>query len=554
MSGRLRKIKGLAVNALCVAALCSLGMTSKALADSLTTFVPPPLKIIWERDKGRKDAESIKSGGGVKAWAHACANIAGGLMAGKGAWGMGIFSAGSCYIGTKKTAGKDGINPWVLRFVEGEEETTLSLYTNEDEGAPLMSSAKFKGGVWGMKFFDDKGFADMISLRLLNELPVMGLMRQGSLEKSLDLKKTPIAVPASGVRNYKVPSPPEELTVFTAQNLVGFVMPDIKGKGVKSSFMDPESYVGAAEKKRKSGKEGDKFYVIWTFEESVQAASNKKAMAFQDARGAGMLVAELNQAIDAAANLLLEALDKGMFSNFLSGLQATASAGYVGIRYGKQIFPGSALLKKMTFFGLVGEFRSGWFDGLRYYYDKSPEVTAESGFIKEKIAWSRHVIGKSFGLKVSRFVDKIDFVPKIGLWNVNAELGTVKSEDGDYITAGKFHMPIGYSVSLEAGMAWISSWYTIRPWASYDYAGVASKISKKTVTSARGGVDAFWTAGPTVKIVGREFHAALLAFAFAEKITLIDHGLTTESTESGESIGTFSLTMAFVGAGIAISW
>ena len=539
--------------------LIATSWSAPASAASNNETPPAPLKIVWIRDLGRKDAQSIKFKGGVKAWAHACVNLAANLMAGKGVWGTGVFTVASCYIQDKGvdkyTAGKAAPNPWVLRFIEGETEATLSLYSSENKDAGLMASAKFPGSVWAMKFFSDKGFAELVSLRLLNELPVMGFVRKGSLEKSLELNKSVAFVPPSGTRVYRVPEPPLLLKTFrVSRDADGAYLTDLTGSAARSAFVDVKTGAESDEKKVKTDHSTGKYFVTWKFDEATQTASKNQRLAFHDAQGAGKLVPELDDSINEAAEILDDALATRMFSKLLNGIKANTASGFVGLRYGKQVLPGSALVKKLTFFGLIAEFRGGIVNGLRYYYDKTSQVTNSSRGVQEKLGWSSHTIGKSFGTSLTHVVDRIDFTPKLGIWALDAHLVNGFDDQGRASSTGRFYMPRGYALNLEIGAEWNSSWYKVRPWVSYDYAGAVSAVSKSTITAAKAGLDTFLTIGPSFKLGSTNYKSALLGFVVAEKLSLADKSIKISEDSTNSKINAFSMTLTFVGAGVAISW
>ncbi len=157
-------------------------------------------------------------------------------------------------------------------------------------------------------------------------------------------------------------------------------------------------------------------------------------------------------------------------------------------------------------------------------------------------------------LETSQIVDRIYMVPKLGIWHMDAKIGSLVGDDGLPVAAGTFHMARGYSASIEFGIEWLSSWYTIRPWTSVDYASSSSAISKKTVTSARGGLDAFWTAGPTFTAFSQKCKLSFMTFAFLDNITLKDSNSNSESVAQGESVTSFGTQLGFSGVGVAVSW
>jgi hypothetical protein len=526
-----------------------------AVGADFQQFEPPALKIVWDKAGSRKDSESMKKNGD-KDWIAACSNVAKGLLIGKGPWAMGIFQAASCYIDDKLVAGRDhGPNSWILKYVEGEKFSTLTLRTNS-KSDNAVSTVSYPASIYSMKFFMDQGFVDLASLRLLNELPVMGWVPRGILRNSEDRKTRAIFVPPSGMRMYKTASPPESLAVYSAAEDGGLVMPQISGKALRAKFVEPQEVSAAEQAKnvKKAKSNARDFYLIWKFDDESRKASLRQGLWVHDSRGAGFLLPELDAAINDAASQLNDAIDEGLFSRFLKGLQATAASGYVGVRYGAQVLSGDPLLKKTAFFGLVAEVRGGPVEGLRYYYDKVPSRKNTIDGLETSIEWSRHIVGKSFGLGLSRFVDRVDVTPKIGLWAFDAKLVDSYNDDGTAATVGTFKMASGMSFSIEAGVEWLSPWYTIRPWYSYDYANALNSVTSKKVTSSRVGLDTYWTAGPVFKFFGMPLKTALMGFFIYEIISLSSSNPNPTLQEGEREIVAVEFSGGYAGAGVAVSW
>lgn len=503
-------------------------------------FSPPDLNIVWEKAAGRLDSQAVKSGG-EKTWTKSCVNIAKSLIAGKAPWGLGIFKNASCFIDGKKIAGKERTSPWILKYNEGQEFTTLKLYsTNAKDSAPV-AQVQLPGNEWAMFSFYDEGFADLVGLRILNELPAMGVLKLGALKASLDLKTEVIHVPPSGIRLYKSVPPPEQLTVFQGTYLEGNMFPRIKGSATKGFFKDPENVNQANETKeqqvgRPSKKTASVFELTWTFNEVAQAANKDHLLLLQDARGAGKLIPELDASIAAASALLNDANKEGILNKFLSGVKNSFASGYVGVRYGVQVLSGNKLIKKTKLLGVVAEVPLGPISGIRYYYDKIPKQKQTIDGLETNIEYSRHIIGKAFSMTFSHVIDRLEFTPKIGMWTFNAKLVDSYNDDGTAATVGSFNLNKGLSFSLEAGVEWLSQNYTIRPWYSYDYANALNKLTSKKVTASRVGLDSYFRAGPTFKFLGTKMRSAFLVFFMYESIGLSSSNSATVLDEGDRQI------------------
>lgn len=520
-------------------------------------FNPPSVRIIWKKTEGRSDSDAGQKKSGDKLWIKACKNIAKSVLIGKGPWGVGIFKRSSCYVDTKKLIGKESSRDWLLYYREGENETTLELFSGPDDGSLSLAKATFPGDKKSMAYFQEQAFVDLISLRLLNQLPVMGWLKKGALGAALQIRTRPIYIPQSGVRLYKVVSPPKSLKAFQASGSPVFLSPEIKGEGslvasFEPIFEDPDSGRSASERMTK--KNVKDFYVIWKFDQGAADANKSDGLWIQDSRGANLLAAELDASIAGAAKALSTAIEEGFFNKFLKGLRYTTPAGYLGVRYGVQMLSGDPLLKKAAFFGLISEIRGGPLTGLRYYWDKVPQVKHETNGLRTELEWSRHIIGRSFGLDLKKLVDRIDVVPKIGIWSFNARLVDSINSDGTPATTGKFQMARSFSLGIEAGLEWLSDWYTIRPWYSYDYANGKNAASQKMVTSNRIGFDTYLTGGPKFGVFGLSLRTTVMGFFIYERISLSTTTTTPNDDDGDDEIIGVTFSSGYTGIGIAVSW
>jgi hypothetical protein len=110
------------------------------------------------------------------------------------------------------------------------------------------------------------------------------------------------------------------------------------------------------------------------------------------------------------------------------------------------------------------------------------------------------------------------------------------------------------SFSIEAGVEWLSPWYTIRPWYTYDYANALNTVTSKKVTSSRVGLDTYWTAGPVFKLFGLPLKTAWMGFFIYETISLSSSNPNPNLEEGEREIVAVEFSGAYAGAGVAVSW
>ena len=307
----------------------------------------------------------------------------------------------------------------------------------------------------------------------------------------------------------------------------------------------------------------------YTLDDATLSAMKRRSVFLH--RSEGPQNAKLRWAVSLkqATKNLDQAVSSGKFGEFLQGiplnlldsLLSSAASGYFGFRYGQQILPPEGelgrLLAKTKMISVLVEVRSGPLNGLRYYYDKLPEEKAKiemaDGTTDEQyVGFARHIIGYSFGLELSGFVDRITVDPKLGIWKFNARLPAATNENGDVTKLENFNLGRTFSLALETGIESTSTWYVLRAWGGMD-TGFSLLKSGGKVSSYRFGLDAFLTAGPEIPLFGASFKTTWILFYVFDRLNIkIKENIELEAGE--DAITGVSYNAAYAGAGVAISW
>lgn len=533
--------------------LCSLstkafGQDEARVASARTSIEPGHVRIVWSLKQGTDDSDPISKKTETKTWQTACANIGKSLTVNQGPWGFGFFANFSCWIDDKKISGEAKKKSWVLEYKETEENVFIVISDSENR---KVSEVVLKPSRYTTYFFSDKEFTDIVALKLLDGLPAMLYLPKGSLTKEGGLSGRYVFGSPKGGRKFAVIPPPKNLMAYKLlQSPSNAYSAEVFGTMTQKS-LDADPADSKAAKKSDSG-------VRWQANEELVTANARGGLWLHNQQGRNRRANEMQGIIDESQKTLAAAADEGVLSNFMrgvkKGLLATTASGYVGLRYGPQVLPGDPLLAKTAFLGLIGEVRGGPLSGLRFYYDKVPMTTVTQNGNETSIGWGRFIVGKSFGMNLSKFADRIDLTPKIGLWNFHAKLPAERDADNQVSKVGSFDLDQAISLALEFGIEWSSSWYAIRPWYSFDGAGAISKFSKKRVTSNRIGLDSYWTAGPKFTVFSVPFKTTWLLFGVYETIGLTNTDPKTNLEEGETEITGITFSSGYVGAGLAISW
>lgn len=533
-------------------------LIKKSVASTRQEIDFEELKIVWNLKDNTSESDPIDQKTENKTWLTACNVLGKSMSAGQGPWDLGVFSSYSCWLDEKKISSGPAKNKsWILEYRETQENVFIVL---SDPDHRKIAEVIMAPSRWTTYFFADREFCDLMAMKLLDGMPAIGVLRKGTVSNDGTFKSRYPYANTKGGRKFPLVLPPKNIVAYKlfVDSASGFFSAETYGSAAQKS-VDPETVVSGKDKSaKKQEKSLGEPSIHWLANEELIETNREQDVFFQNQTGRNRRSADIQPAIDKAQKILDEAAEGGILSSVLRGLKkgilATTASGYVGLRYGPQILPGDPLLAKTAFLGLIGEIRGGPVAGLRFYYDKVPMTTVVQNGIETSIAWGRFIVGRSFGLNLSKFVDRVDITPKLGLWNFHAKLPIEFDEAGQVSKAGSFDLANAVSLALEAGIEWSSSWYSVRPWYSIDAAGAISKVNKKRVTSNRVGLDSYWTAGPKFSVLKVPFKTTWLLFAVYETIGLTNNDPKTVLDDGESEITAIKFSSGYAGAGVAISW
>lgn len=516
--------------------------------------IPMHLKIIWNLKDGTKDAKPVERNQEKTVWTTACAAIGRSLLVGEGPWGMGAFASFSCWLDDKKISGSAKGKPWTLEYKETDAGVSLVI---SDAESRKMSEVKYAPSDFSAYFFEDSEFVDLLAMKLLDGLPFMGCIRKGALATEDRFSgRYPRTFGKSG-RRYPIVLPPKYLMGYRLErSKSGEVFRARVAGVVAQSSIDPDN--AAPEASPKKTEKRTEPVVHWHANPELVTSNKTGFVWLHNAAGRDQMGVSLQAGINQAQKALSDAVDEGMlsgvFSKLKKGIRATTASGYVGVRYGPQVLSGDKLLSKTAFFGLIGEVRGGPLEGVRFYYDKLPQATVVQDGFDTSIAWGRFIVGKSFGLKLAKFADRLDLTPKLGVWNFHLKYPIKFNADETVSETGTFDLDRALSFALEAGVEWTSSWYILRTWYSFDGAAIISKVGSKRVTSNRAGLDTYWATGPKFSLFGASFKTMLLGFMTYEHLGITNTSTNETLTEGQSEITDLAINSGYLGLGLALSW
>jgi hypothetical protein len=503
----------------------------------------------------------------AKQWHTVCERLGKALTVGRGPWGLGVFSSFTCDgKGDAEAAADGGGAAWTLAVADGAAGLALTL--SQPVGDEMVAAAKLKlpPSTRTMTFFGDEEVIDLVAFDLLDQLPAAGKLTKARLRGAGG--KAPTFTGrywrAGHANDFKfdVPEAPESLTLYRLRwdGEAKLWRSEVVGTAKRTKVVEPKT---RKVKKRARLAGGE---VVYETTPAVAEALQDGPLWLHASDGPGQRGAKLDELVADAQTDLDKAATTGKLKQYLRGdtsvllrsLKDTLASGYVGLRYGLEVLPGTELVKKTSFFGLLVEIRGGPAKGLRYYYDRLRPVSddvegADGTKIKTSLAWSRHVIGYSFGFEPGFLVDRITIDPKLGVWNFEAVLPVKDPTTGEVQRAEELKLGRTASLAIEVGLEELSSWYTLRGWAAHD-TGFSLLKNGGQVTSNRFGLDVFLSAGPRLSLLGVPTRISLLGFFFYESVEIATGDDDVEPGPGEVVITSVPYDAGYAGLGAVVSW
>ena len=536
------------------------------------------IRIIWEQgdsEEEKLDWNTEIFGKTKDAWwKTGCNNLGKALLAEEGPYGMGVFHSYACDVGEKVVEDPEKKIKWELWVYEYEEklrfrfQRLLPDFSNEtllkdekkgsrtsedsfkkdkrDQNILDVSEVEIPASRWNLLMLEDTTFVDLLAVMLLDSLPMAWQFTDVDIHRnSFKFTGRPIRLPGAKKKELKDVNPPDELVLYqlSLNEKSGIWISEVLGKGRL--------------RKGKKGKADDKMVlrsIAWDSEAIKRKKQLPQVIWAHSAEGRGKnseRFAEALAKIHKKHHKKWENEYNTVFRKMQSFLKDSTASGYIGVRYGvPAILADDPVLDQSTLISALLEIRGGPLEGLRLYADSVPKVKAMQYDQEVNMSWNKITFGKSWGLGLPAFVDRIDIVPKIGLWNFDT-LRPVPVES--HFEVKRFRVKNELSLNIEGGIEWLSNWYTIRLWGANDRTFSIGKMKGSAVTSKRFGFDAYWIGVLKFKVGQVPLKLVVLAYGFFETVNLSNPKVEEENVVD-TSIKGVDYNQYIWGSGAGLAW
>lgn len=478
-------------------------------------------------------------------WAKACKRLFLSMKAYRGAYGSGFFTSYSCYIDDMLVSGKKVSSKWSLNITDKETHVDVNLVFDDI----LQAKYRMFASPVTLKLLARKSFSKLLGYHLLGQLPMLGLLNDKQIQAGrLVVRRAPFGAKIK---------PSRELYLYhlTYNSKVKKWIPKVVGTAFlrkdKNNPKEKKKIFSkkSALKKKKVKTKPMVWDIKWTHGPPLKK-ERKKIVWFHSQKLERGLYSR-RQLYDAFDKLYPSFVKRESFVEKVNNttLKNYASS-YAGVRYGKQVFSGNEILKDSYFIGVFAESRGGLLNGLQLYYDFAPKTEARVEDKHVELSWSRLNVGYGFSIQTDFFINRLEFMPKIGVWNFDMTLPVYLST-GSLITKS-FKLKNRPCFAFEGRAEILSSWYTLRAWAAYDAALRLGALDLSSIESIRYGIDTFFHSGYKFELFKKPYNMNFMAFVLFESVKL-------SSSEKGSETEVFSVKEvsyenAYLGLGAAISW
>jgi hypothetical protein len=454
------------------------------------------LDIVQVTSDEPKDATTDDKAKPAVTWMDLCKLFGSHFVQKNGIYKTGSFDNFTCFSDLKsRSLGKQ--SDWVLQVIGGDDSQNFVLKYRDK----LVSQMEI-GSIGDLNvFLQEPEVRALLALGIMNQMPFLWI-ENAKINKSISLKDDFV------FKKLKRPPMIVEVIYYTLRLNKGEWQPN----GLGMLTID-----------------------VAALNAKIPAGVNEPRLFVHDVRGPGQLTPEIK--------IQLEKYAEETQGNFLMRSLKYIPLGFSGARYGVQVGRDSGLFKKSKYIAVLLEARGGIINGLRYYYEKIPEifesVTLNGGIADEaKISMSKHTLGYSFGYDPGKYLPRVTFDGKLGIWSLDSRL----EADSNAEELVDFKLQNAMSVAGELGLEVFLKYGYIRGWYSRDL-GYSPVQSKTKIVSSKYGLDGRVPFGANKR--GKLLVSAL-GFAFFESV-----GLSKVEDDARTDV---NYSLATAGVGLGIQW
>jgi hypothetical protein len=454
-------------------------------------------------------------------WPEACGQLGEALKTGTGPWNFGLFKRYECSPwDDRPSVAHLEDNSWFVLVQFGKDRSDVSLYWSPFGKEPMAVTEM--AGKAPLVYLADPDYAHSVTAQLLDKSPFLSVVDASVLR------------PATGGGATKIPSPPRNLLIFSAEF----------DDSTKTFFA--KRVAGAT---RSSDAPGP---IAWQIDRELPAGPMLFAMASE---GRGSMAAALSKSHTDLANELDEVAGKeGGFtiSNPAAAIANAMTSGYVGLRHGRSLMT-DPLTSQVSFYGLFVELRGAPLKGLVFYHDVWPVVkvttdpaTGAGNSVATSFSSSRTLIGWSFGLPPGMFVDRLSFVPKLGITSIRNDIQIFSR--GGLSFPESFVTDSALSYGLEVAAELRTEFFTSRGWVARDASlqSGGKGTDAVEVVDSRYGVD-FFLDGPRLRPLGKRASLSFLLFGLREQVAFT-------KSDPDAAVKSINYEINYVGGGVALAY
>jgi hypothetical protein len=522
------------------AGLCfALGLSFSGIA-SATPF-SMTLQINWKSEFSDKTKNSEI--GDVE---NACHQLGLAFGQNSGPFGVGIFKAASCHFNGEQiieALGSENYPRFQLEIMDTDKHLELTLFYHNQSDQTNIASLSLPQSQASSNLLADRPFALAVAATLLAKLPFQGVLSKkvGGAEKPLIF---------TNANTEGLPAPPATLKL---------ALPPKEQTSIPENFY----YIGGGTLRPASELEiesiEDEFDPLDSPDQIYEISKTAKMMLAKT----HLLVVTPTHEYDWSTHLentlklRVKAIQPNLGKQLILNFAKSLFNGIFGFRFGQPRGNDAILLPKTLLINIFAESRAGLLENFRFnldYVNKTKEILHNQEY---SLAWRRMTVGYSLGFDFDSFLSRIDFIPKYGQWQLDAEL-PVRDKKG-------VHRPENYSFSKKTSIGYelgleMNVWQLlVRVWNVRD---VSTNIFSKEAGGARSerlGIDLV-TKVPTLSFGRKRLKTSFLLYAMHEAFLIsrqdksLGSTLNPEGVKDTESADEVFYDLVYFGAGMGLSW
>ncbi len=407
-----------------------------------------------------------------------CASFFDAWTPGGGPWGLGLFTNYRCFVGDEKLEGENIKTRWKFSIKQVNENLEFRFMLNsasENGVKPIDESIKISGHPFWLQALQDKEVILHVVTLFGLRIPMIGRL---TVQEIFGRERVFLPLSENDISHEKkIPEPPQNLEALR-------LLISKNGEKIKIKKMGEINLVELSKKEKREFKMRTKVSPPkrgWFVGDELSEKIEKQTILLQVPEPLKSQLKEMmNQSLMTLWTRLLSTLEnqKGEIKEIEIPWWMKIPGFDLSFRMGYPYVGESIVLPKLQLYHFAYEPRLTNWSGLQFASDIVPKVSDTFEDEEYYLGWQRYSLSYLTFIDPGYWIDRIEFLPKLGLWTLEAKMPAEGPVGG--LESRLYEINFNPSMGYELGLYWATEWGGFRLWYTRDFTGSVRQTEKES--------------------------------------------------------------------------